>query len=222
MPRDSGSDIISRISLLIGREDPVILDIGANNGCHTALFLKRFPKATLHAFEPDPRALREFRHRIDSPQVTLHEIAISAENGEIEFFMSDGEPPQSRGAFPDGFHMAGSIRRPKNALVDWPWLEFKRRLRVQSMKLDTWSHRNGIDRIDLIWADVQGAEGDLIDGGRETLAHTRFFYTEFSDREWYEGQVNLATLTAKMPGFEIVEKFDMDALFRNTSLATTP
>jgi hypothetical protein len=71
---------------------------------------------------------------------------------------------------------------------------------------------------DLIWADVQGAEGDLVDGGAETLAQTRFFYTEFSDREWYEGQVSFADLAANLPSFEVVEKFEMDALFRNTNI----
>ena len=83
------------------------------------------------------------------------------------------------------------------------------------------SRNNGIDRIDLICADVQGAEGDLIDGGRQALARTRFFYTEFSDREWYERQVKLATITPKLPGFQLVEKLETDALLRNSSLATT-
>jgi FkbM family methyltransferase len=212
------NDLFSRLVSMIDRDDPVILDIGANNGWHTSLFLRHFPNATLHAFEPDPRALRLFRERIDSPRVTPHELALGSEDGEIEFHMSDGHPPDSWGIFPEGFHMAGSIRRPKSALVEWPWLEFRRSIRVKSMKLDTWRRSHGIDRIDLIWADVQGAEGDLVDGGAETLAQTRFFYTEFSDREWYEGQVSFADLAANLPSFEVVEKFEMDALFRNTNI----
>jgi FkbM family methyltransferase len=82
---------------MIDRDDPVILDIGANNGWHTSLFLRHFPNATLHAFEPDPRALRLFRERIDSPRVTPHELALGSEDGEIEFHMSDGHPPDSWG-----------------------------------------------------------------------------------------------------------------------------
>jgi hypothetical protein len=137
----------------------------------------------------------------------------------VDFHLSDGQPPASWGEFPEGFHMAGSIRRPKNALLDWPWLEFRRTQKVKQMKLDTWSRLHGIEQIDFIWADVQGAEGDLIDGGVETLAKTKYFYTEYSDREWYEGQVNLARLTQKLPRFEMLAKYEMDVLFRNIDLA---
>jgi len=41
---------------------------------------------------------------------------------------------------------------------------------------------------------MQGAEGDLIAGGQETVANTHYLYTEYSDDEWYEGQPTLAQL----------------------------
>jgi FkbM family methyltransferase len=218
MTAKSGSLDFDQILSMIGRDDPVILDIGANNGWHSSLFLKHFPRATLHAFEPDSRAACDFRRRIDDHRATLHEVALSNGDGEVDFYMSDGHPPVEWGEYPDGFHMAGSIRRPKNALVDWPWLEFRRTQKVKLMKLDTWRRIHGIDHIDFIWADVQGAEGDLVDGGVETLAKTKYFYTEYSDREWYEGQVSFAVLAAKLPSFEVAEKFELDALFRNTNI----
>lgn len=40
---------------LIGREDPVILDIGCNDGFHTNWFLELFAQARVYSFEPDPR-----------------------------------------------------------------------------------------------------------------------------------------------------------------------
>ncbi|MEN9248224.1 MAG: hypothetical protein Q6L50_08560 [Gloeomargarita sp. GMQP_bins_120] len=36
---------------------------------------------------------------------------------------------------------------------------------------------------DFIWADVQGAEVDLIQGGLQALANTRYFYTEYANTE---------------------------------------
>ena len=41
--------------------------------------------------------------------------------------------------------------------------------------------------IDLIWADVQGAEADLIEGGTEALRRTRYFYTEYNNQELIRG-----------------------------------
>jgi FkbM family methyltransferase len=208
-----------RVVSLIGHDAPVILDIGANNGWHSSLFLKNFPQATLHAFEPDPRAARNFRQRIDDHRATLHEIALGKEDSEADFYMSDGEPPSDWGEYPEGFHATGSIRKPKNACLDWPWLRFHRSIRIKVMKLDSWNRLQNLERIDFIWADVQGAEGDLVDGGLETLSKTCLFYTEYSNREWYEGQVTLAQLAAKPPLFEIVAQSGRDVLFRNTKVS---
>ena len=43
---------------LIGADAGMILEIDAHHGGHTAAFLKFFPQAQIHAFEPDPRAVR--------------------------------------------------------------------------------------------------------------------------------------------------------------------
>jgi len=42
---------------LIGKESPVILEIGANCGQSTVTFMEQMPSATVYCFEPDPRAI---------------------------------------------------------------------------------------------------------------------------------------------------------------------
>ncbi len=84
-------------------------------------------------------------------------------------------------------------------------------------RLDTWAKEHGVTAVDFIWADIQGAEGDLITGGKETLANTRYFYTEYSDEELYEGQPTLAQLQSMLPTFSIVRRYPMDVLFENLS-----
>jgi hypothetical protein len=73
-------------------------------------------------------------------------------------------------------------------------------------------------RVDLIWADVQGAEGDLVKGGTATFANTRYFYTEYSNNEWYEGQPTLQQLVEMLANFVIMPRFEMDVLFKNIAL----
>jgi hypothetical protein len=82
------------------------------------------------------------------------------------------------------------------------------------MQLDTWLASTNLDRIDFIWADVQGAEEDLILGAGRALQITRFFYTEYSNEEWYEGQINLSGLIEALPDFEVAALFPADVLFR--------
>lgn len=188
---------------------PLLLEIGANSGQTTAEFVQCMPAARIICFEPDPRAIQKFKSHIHSPQVRLEELAIGADNGTVLFHQSSG----AEHIDPQGWDHSGSIRKPKTHLKVWPWVKFERQIPVPMVRLDDWATQNQLEAVDFIWADVQGAESDLVLGAQTVLSHTRFFYTEFSDDEWYEGQINFTTLSACLPGFSLLHKFTNDALF---------
>ena len=214
------------LARLLGPTPAVILEIGANHGMHTELFLRTFPGARVHAFEPDPRAAAAFRKRITDRRATLHELAIGASSGRAEFHVSSGMPPDAtpevRAQYKDGWDQSGSLRAPKTHKEKWPWCKFQRTIKVEVRTLDAWSRKHEPGPIDFIWADTQGAEADLVAGGRETLARTRYFYTECFDDELYEGAPNLASLLDMLPGFEIVKRYESDVLLRNAALTQAP
>lgn len=81
--------------------------------------------------------------------------------------------------------------------------------------LDTWCYEEGVNFIDFIWADVQGAEADLIKGGHTALRQTRYLYTEYNNQEFYEGQASLRKILKLLPEFEVVSRYDNDVLLRN-------
>ena len=114
---------------------------------------------------------------------------------------------------PAGWDHSGSIRKPKSHLEVWPWVKFEKQIPVPMIRLDDWILENEIEEVDFIWADVQGAESDLILGALQTFKKTNFFYTEFSDVEWYEGQINFDTINALLSNFSLIKKFENDALF---------
>lgn len=205
----------------VGEGARTVLEIGANRGMHTPMLLHAFPEAHVHAFEPDPRACDHFRAAIRDRRVTLHQMALGAENGRIEFHSSGGQPPAgfpgSRDDYRKGWDQSGSIRKPKKHLELFPWCKFVRTISVEARTLDTWSRKHAPGTIDFIWADVQGAERDLVRGGAEALRRTRFLYTEYSDDELYEGQATFRELLALLPDFEIVRRYHDDVLLRNTA-----
>ncbi len=207
---------------LVGASASVILEIGANDGAHTRQLLVQFPKATIYAFEPDPRAYAKFKAGISDARVRAFNAAIGAIDGEAEFHVSSGLPPDmaqdTASRYAQGWDQSGSLRAPKTHTTVWPWCRFEEKISVRVLRLDTFARENGIGEVDLIWADTQGAEGDLIAGGAQTLAKTRFFYTEYSDEEWYEGQPTLQQLADMLPHFKIVHRFPMDVLFKNTAI----
>ena len=207
---------LNELMPLLGKDDPVILEVGANDGSHTALFLELFPRAKIYAFEPDPRACQKFQQRLGTdPRVVLEKIAISAIDGEIDFFMSDSTPSEH---IPAHWDMSSSIRKPKKHLEAFPWCTFEQTIKVSTNKLDTWLQTAGIQQIDLIWADVQGAEIDLIQGGKNALAHTRYFYTEYANEELYEGQISLGDILRSLPNFQLIYRFSGDVLLKNKRL----
>lgn len=207
---------------LIGADARVILEIGAHHGWHTEWFLKIFPSATIHAFEPDLRALAKFKSNIVDPRVHLIEMAIGAKDGEAEFHVSSGLPdsipPEARATFSKGWDQSGSIRNPKTVAMarQYPWLKFESTITVMVRSLDSWAKENGIGAVDFIWADMQGAEGDLIRGGEATLARTRYLYAEYSNEELYEGESSLEALLNMLPKFSVLKRYPGDVLLKNT------
>jgi FkbM family methyltransferase len=216
-PITSGALTATEIRQFVGKDDPIIIEVGANCGQTTVELLKAMPRATIFAFEPEPRAIAKFRAAIASPNVHLYECAIGAVNGTTSFYQSSGAEHLLE--YRQGWDQSGSIRRPNSHLKVWPWVKFEKQITVPIITLDDWSKRHQIAAADFIWADVQGAESDLVEGAARFLRSSRYFYTEYSNDEWYEGQITLADLLEKLPDFDLVRRYAMDALFKNKRIA---
>ncbi|MDD5261891.1 MAG: FkbM family methyltransferase [Methylacidiphilales bacterium] len=207
----------------VGREDPTILEIGCNDGTDTLRFLEMFKNPKIYCFEPDPRAIARFKAKVgERSNVHLYEMALSDRNGEATFYQSGGRKNvESAQAMPEGWDMSGSIRPPKEHLKVNPWVTFDRKISVRTSTLDSWLRTQGIATVDFIWLDVQGAEMDVFRGGSNTLASTRFIYTEYSNQELYKGQPNLRQLMKYLRefNFDILARYRNDVLFVNKRFA---
>jgi FkbM family methyltransferase len=207
--KEGGELSPKEVKYLIGKSNPVIIEVGANIGQTTAEFIKEMPSATIYCFEPDPRAIHEFKKNISSPNVHLIESAVGNENGTIVFNQSTGTEEY------EGWNQSGSIRKPKEHTKIWPKVTFLNSLEVPIVRLDDWAATVDIPFVDFIWADTQGAESDLILGGLNTLNKARYFYTEYGFQELYDGQITLEEIDRLLQNFSISRIFDADVLFRN-------
>jgi FkbM family methyltransferase len=182
----------------------LFLELGAHQGTDTA-WMAEIPGVTIHAFEPDPR-----NHQAPRPNVTLHRAAVADRDGPGSLILSQygwGQP----------WTHSSSIKSPKHHLQRYP-VSFGEAVEVELVALDTFSQRHRLGIIDFIWADIQGAEGEMIRGGRRALARTRYLYTEYSDDELYEGQATLRDIMDLLPGFRVVELWPDDVLLENREL----
>lgn len=205
---------------LLNTDQPVILDIGCNDGSTSLEFLTVFPGGTIHSFEPDPRAYRLAAENLRTTPVHLHNVALTDRDGAVVFHASGGNLPGMEEQFPEGWHFSGSLRPPKTHTEVFPWVTFDTTLEVSGRSLDSWASEFRVEHVDFIWMDVQGAEDLIIRGGSQTLARTRFLYTEYSYAEFYEGQLDLTQLLALLPGWEVVRLYYLDVLLRNTRFDT--
>ena len=198
------------IQRLANKRNPTFLEIGACDGTETRKLLLALQAQgrfdfTFFAFEPDPRHHEGLRRIVGAHRFVPK--AVGALNGPVPFWQSYGEGDEL-------YYGSSSIRRPKHVLTSWPDMKF-RQLECESTTLDAFCAEKGIEHVDFIWADAQGAEVDLIVGAQETLARTDYIYTEYCDSELYEGEIPLVVIQASLPGFRLIENWNTgDVLFR--------
>jgi FkbM family methyltransferase len=204
------------IKTLLNKENPTIFEIGANDGENSSIFLRMFSNIKLFCFEPDRRAISKFKTRINQADARckLYEAAIGNIDGSIDFHESSGNPGNNITNY--DWDKSGSIKKPKNHITQHVWCKFNNVVKVDVIKLDTFMETNNIDFIDFIWADVQGAEADMILGGLDTLnSKVKYLFTEVDFNEAYEGAPTVDKILELLPNFEVVNQFENDILLIN-------
>lgn len=206
------------IRACLNKIDPIILNIGCNDGAHALWLNGLFERARVYCFEPDPRAIRRFRQNVGNvPNVLLFEMALSDQVGECLFYQSGGIRPGEE-VLPEGWDQSGSIRKPTEKLTKETWLTFDTQIQIKTLTLDAWCADLGIEMIDFIWMDVQGAEMDVFRGGQKALRKTRYIYTEYNNCELYEGQATLRQILKYLNDFKVIVRYPYDILLKNRNL----
>jgi FkbM family methyltransferase len=188
---------------------PVVLELGAHHGQDTTRIHDACRAAPVYiAVEADPRNLPVLRQTIGTRAVMVVHAAIADRCGEATFHQCEGNHDAS-----------GSIRTPKAHLVEFPHITFEHDVRVPATTLDALAERLGVGEVDLLWCDIQGAEGEMIVGGQRVLERTRWLVIEADRLEMYVGQMTRAMVESLLPGWEIIDEWPIDAnvLFRNLS-----
>ena len=210
---------------LVGRDDGLILEIGANEADHTVHFLNHFPAAHLHCFECDPRAIAKWHRNIaatgQGQRATLHEFALADAPGVKDFYPSTGTPPGKYWeGYGDQWDKSGSLLAPDQHCGNSPWMSFLPPIQVPCRTLDDWA-KDYPGEFQFAWVDVQGAEAAVIRGGLETVKRLHWWYCECDPRHNYHGQADILEIRQLLEpiGFRYVEEFGgYNHLFQNTLL----
>lgn len=196
-----------------------LVEIGSHFGTDTEDFRKMHPNSRIVCFEPDPRNIRVLKERGIHNICELHEIALSDKNGESTFYLSSGDSTgrvSEKILQENDWSCSSSLKKPTGHLYMHPWITFDNKVTVQTKKLDDIESLKNVI-IDFMWVDVQGAEDLVFSGAKETLKRTKYLYTEYSNHELYENQLNKNSILNLVGNhWDIICDYGGDILLHNT------
>jgi FkbM family methyltransferase len=154
-----------------------IIDIGANRGQFTLVARHCFPQAQIIAFEPLTKPASKFRRVFaDVGQVTLHQIAVGPEQGQVPIHISARDDSSSLLSITalQGQVFPGTAEIATEVVKIAPLSDF---LAVEDIQSPA-----------LLKLDVQGYELETLKGCEALLQYFTYVYCECSFMELYAGQ----------------------------------
>jgi FkbM family methyltransferase len=149
------------------RPGMVCLDVGAAGGAHLLLMARRVgPEGRVLGFEPRPGSLRALRR-----VVRLAGVADRTELYRLALTDGEGELPLRIPIVPTRAHLPGTTvdLAGTAAFANLP----HRRITVPTRRLDDVVEDAGLDRVDVVKIDVEGAELAALAGAGRTLDRFR-------------------------------------------------
>lgn len=140
-------------ALLLERTVPLgfrtLFDVGANHGTWALAAHARHPAATIHCFEIVPETFATLQGALGGREgFVLNPVGLADREGEVEVFAHSSSATSS--------------------IYDFGHGELARR-RCKVMRGDDYAAARGIERIDLLKIDTEGAESLVIEGFRRML-----------------------------------------------------
>jgi FkbM family methyltransferase len=184
----------------VTRDDPVIFDVGAHHGQTALAYRTTFPRAVIHCFEPFPDSFAALTTNI-ADTATCHCVALTDQTGTAMLHLNKSSSTNS--ILPNTSHATalwGEVTSPLG------------KIEVRTDTLDHFCRTLGIDHIDILKIDVQGAENRVLSGAHEMLTKRAIdlIYFEVILVPTYEGQTGYDSIaTMHRLGYDLYGIYDM-------------
>lgn len=192
---------VALISRFVDSRMPIVIEAGSYDGQDTERFLDRWPNAHVYAFEPIPQLNKNLvdRFALDSRVSVINFALVGNRCEETSMYTFSSEE------CPNG---SSSLFRPSMHTLRAPDIDLSVEVIVPAITLDDWFHQSMIDRCDLLWLDLQGAELEVLQAGTALLRRTKALHLEVSDEPLYEGAADRNDLQSflKKFGFKLVAR----------------
>ena len=168
------------------KEVEVIFDVGACHALESVELSKKYPNAKVYTFEANPVSYDVCLENTEGyDSITVINEAVNDYDGVCKFYPMDKEKTIT--TWEDGNQGASSLYRA-NGQYDFIEKYVQYEIEVPCTRLDTFCEKNDIDKIDIIWMDLQGAELKALQSLGSLLDTVQIIHTELEMNPMYEGQ----------------------------------
>jgi len=186
-----GIDILADLRrYLASRPVTNILDVGANEGQSLIQFRGAFPDAHIHSFEPSPDAFEILKKTAATlPSIYLYGYGFADRPGVRDLHMSS--------------HSCLNSILPSGKEYAWPAAPLNGRISARFETLDWFLSEAGIETVDILKIDVQGAEMLVLEGGKRALSRgvARSVKLEICFLSLYQSQATLDQVYKWLSGY---------------------
>tara|TARA_Y100000816_G_scaffold202894_1_gene149344 strand:+ start:640 stop:1329 length:690 start_codon:yes stop_codon:yes gene_type:complete len=196
----------------------IVVDIGAHKG----EFLKHIKKIKsirkVYSLEPQKKVYGELLKEIDNKKFFAYNIAISNRNGKQKMQIND-------------FSMTSTLSKVnensiyykiKNLIIGTKKKKFEN---IKTEKLDFFTKKRKLNKIDLLKVDTEGHELNVVKSGLKTLKKTKYLLIEFRQNDLYLNYSSQALHKIVLKNnFKLIKKFKFplfsmeDRLYKNSSI----
>jgi FkbM family methyltransferase len=162
--------------------NPIIFDVGANEGQSIKRFNLIFNNCIIHSFEPIKKCFDRIVEDYPSKQFIKNNYALSEKSVNKRFFINKYSATSSFDRINKNYYQPNN---EKNKTV--------KILKVKTVTLDSYINLNKIKKIDILKIDTQGHELNVLKGAKNALQKSmiNFIEAEIIICDYYENKINL-------------------------------
>jgi len=179
-PTRIGANPFADMARFLHNDHPIVLDVGANVGQSIRNFRNRFPRCTIHSFEPSPTTFALLKQNASTlKDVHLWNCALGSVSGEMKFL----ENTKS--------HMSSFL-----PLGEFGWGTVAKETMVETRTVDQFCHEQHIEHIDVLKSDTQGFELEVFRGAECAIRSSRIglIYCEIIFSDMYKNRPSFAEI----------------------------
>ena len=159
---DFKTDLDYVIKKLLNLKNPIIFDVGANDGKSITRFKKIFSDLTIHAFEPQKKLYLECK-KLSGKNIHVNNFALGKTEENLVFNKYAQEGLSSFHEYNEKPYWSKKDKFSKNGkmIID--------KFLAKIVSLDKYCRDHKIDNIDLLKIDTQGYEEEILEGSKNLI-----------------------------------------------------